>query len=264
MLAAEKGLELRYRATQVWVHTDAQMLRRVVQNFLTNAVRYTERGAILLGARRRGDHVWIQVWDSGPGIAEHDRTAIFEEFRRLDRGGRGLGLGLAIAERMAHLLDAELALASRLGHGSVFSIGLATCAPAEAPRSEVVERVDAPALRVLVVDNDAAVLQGMQALLESWGCSVRVARQSAELQAQLRDFPPDMLMLDYHLDGGDTGLALRQRLPEALQQLPCVLITADHDLAIRQAAEAAGCTVLHKPLKPLALKSVMARVRGAA
>ena len=208
--------------------------------------------------------MWIQVWDSGPGIAEHDRTAIFEEFRRLDRGGRGLGLGLAIAERMAHLLDAELALASRLGHGSVFSIGLATCAPAEAPRSEVVERVDAPALRVLVVDNDAAVLQGMQALLESWGCSVRVARQSAELQAQLRDFPPDMLMLDYHLDGGDTGLALRQRLPEALQQLPCVLITADHDLAIRQAAEAAGCTVLHKPLKPLALKSVMARVRGAA
>jgi PAS domain S-box-containing protein len=268
VLAADKGLRLRYRPTRLWVHSDPQLLRRVLQNFLANAVRYTERGRILIGCRRVGERVRIEVWDSGRGIAAADHTQIFQEFHRLDRGGRGLGLGLSIAQRVAQLLDCPLSLRSEPGRGSVFAISVpCTSARTPAPASvepRVEERGRGLMQHVLVVDNDPDVAEGMLALLRSWQCEVRVVRERGELDAALMDFDPEVLLLDYHLDGGDTGLALREALPERLRAAPCVLITADHDPAIRAAAEEAGCLLLHKPLKPLALRSVLARLRPRA
>jgi CheY-like chemotaxis protein len=233
----------------------------VLQNFLANAVRYTAQGRVLLGCRRVGGQLRIEVWDTGIGIAEKDRQVIFEEFRRLDRGGQGLGLGLAIAERIARLLGHRLTLRSQPGRGTVFAIEVPRATPV-APRAPAPAAAvpSAPRSRVLVVDNDAAVLKAMRALLEGWHCEVLPARSLDEARALLAASTPELLLLDYHLDGGLTGLALREQLGAAVQALPCVVITADHDPAIRADVEAAGCHVLYKPLKPLALKSVMARV----
>ncbi|MFY2765142.1 NahK/ErcS family hybrid sensor histidine kinase/response regulator [Arenimonas sp. MALMAid1274] len=265
VLAAEKGLPLDCVACSAWVRTDPQLLRRVLQNFLGNAVRYTARGRIVVGCRRRGDALAIEVWDTGPGIAQADQAVIFEEFRRLDRGGQGLGLGLAIAERIARLLDHPLGLRSRPGRGTVFSIQVPRAAPA--PKAAALPEIatpEPPRSRVLVVDNDADVLRGMQALLSGWQCEVLAARDGDEALRLVSQATPDLLLLDYHLDGGQTGLMLRERLAAAMPVRPCVIITADHSAEVRDAVAAAGCTLLHKPLKPLALKSVMSRLLAPA
>ena len=260
-LADAKGLSLRYVPTRAWLHSDPQLLRRVLQNFLSNALKYTRRGRILFGCRRRGGRLRIEVWDSGEGIAEADLGVIFEEFRRLDRGGAGLGLGLAIAERIARLLEAPLTLRSWPGDGSVFTIELPRVA---ALAHALVEPVDAelstPRRRVLVVDNDAAVLAATQALLAGWNCEVLAASDLDSARALCARLQPHMLLLDHHLDGGMTGLELRARLGDDIAALPCIVITADHGEEVRRAVLAAGCHLLHKPLKPLALKSLMARL----
>jgi len=264
VLAREKKLELRCVTSRAWVRSDPQLLRRVLQNFLANAVRYTVKGRVLLGCRRVGDALRIEVWDTGPGIAEADRAVIFEEFRRLDRGGQGLGLGLAIAERMAHLLQHPLTLRSELGRGTVFAIEVPqTAAVEQVANTIVLPAPSAPRSRVLVVDNDASVLRAMRTLLETWQCHVLTARTFDEAETAFTAHPVELLLLDYHLDAGLTGLALRERLGAAALRLPCVIITADYDPLIRAAIEAAGCLLLQKPLKPLALKSVMARVLSA-
>ncbi len=263
LLAAAKGLELHCVPTRAWLRSDPQLLRRVLQNFLSNAVKYTRRGRVLLGARRHGDTLRIEVWDSGPGIAEADRAAIFEEFRRLDRGGAGLGLGLAIAERIARLLDLPLTLRSRLGHGSTFAIEVPRTAPVDVAVDVAAESDAAPGHRVLVVDNDAAVLAATAALLAGWNCEVLGAADAAAAAAQCARARPELLVLDYHLDGGVTGLDLRAGLGADVAGLPCIVVTADHDESVRAAVAAAGCHLLHKPLKPLALKSLMARVLAA-
>ncbi len=264
VLARERGLELVRVPTALWVLSDPQLLRRVLQNFLANAVRYTGQGRILLGCRRVGDRVRIEVWDTGPGIADDDRATIFEEFRRLDRGGQGLGLGLAIAERITRLLGHTLSLRSRPGHGSVFAVEVPIAAaqpPQPSPAASVI--VDQPRSRVLVVDNDPMVLQAMRTALESWDCQVAMADSVATAKAAFASAGPQILLLDYHLDNGVTGLQLREQLGAAALALPCVVITADHGAAVRSEVEAAGCVILHKPLKPLALKSVMARLLAA-
>jgi Na+/proline symporter/CheY-like chemotaxis protein len=266
VLAAERGLELRCVPSRASVRSDPQLLRRVLQNFLSNAVRYTQRGRVLIGCRRRGSAVSIEVWDTGPGIATADQSLIFEEFRRLDHGGQGLGLGLAIAERIARLLDHPLTLRSVLGRGTVFALRVPRAAAAPASDKPVAEPAPrAPRARVLLVDNDAGAVKAMTALLAGWNCEILAARTGAEAEAALRGAgaPPDLLLLDYHLDSGLTGLALRQRLAAFAADAPCVIITADHGEAVRAAAAAAGCHLLHKPLKPLALRSLMARLLAA-
>ncbi|MDC8011414.1 hybrid sensor histidine kinase/response regulator [Tahibacter soli] len=264
VLAREKGLELRAVATHAWVDSDPQLLRRVLQNFLANAVRYTARGRVLIGCRRRGGEIVIEVWDSGPGISPENQSLIFEEFRRLDRGGGGLGLGLAIAERIARLLGHELRLRSWPGRGSVFALAVPRAAPdATALTPARTERVRAPKSRVLVVDNDAAVLKAMQALLAGWQCEVAAASDASQALAACAQAKPDVLLLDYHLDGDVTGPEVRAQIVAAHGEIPCVVITADQSDATRADCEAAGCLILYKPLKPLALKSLMARVLAA-
>ncbi|MEO7324845.1 MAG: NahK/ErcS family hybrid sensor histidine kinase/response regulator [Dokdonella sp.] len=264
VLAADKHLELHCVATRAWLHSDPQLLRRVLQNFLSNAVKYTRHGRILLGCRRHGDALRIEVWDNGPGIAVSDRALIFEEFRRLDRGGAGLGLGLAIAERIARLLGHPLTLRSWPGRGSVFAIDV-PCA--DAVTIETIQPLDivaAPARRVLVVDNDAAVLTAMQTLLSGWDFTVLAAADADSARRLCQRARPHLLVLDYHLDGGAIGLDLRAHLGEGVATLPCIVVTADHGEDVRRAVAAAGCHLLHKPLKPLALKSLMGRLLSGA
>jgi Na+/proline symporter/CheY-like chemotaxis protein len=264
VLAGERGLALHCVDTRVWVDSDPQLLRRVLQNFLANAVRYTQRGRVLIGCRRRGALLSIEVWDSGPGIAESERGIIFEEFRRLDRGSQGLGLGLAIADRITRLLGHRLRLHSTLGRGTMFAVEVPMAQPVAqvfTPAASVAEQ--APRARVLVVDNDAAVLKAMQALLAAWPCEVHAARDAEDALVYADAQAPDLLLLDYHLDGGHDGLQLRAQLCERIGEVPTIVITADHSDAVRNAVRAAGCHLLHKPVKPLALKSLMNRLLAA-
>jgi Na+/proline symporter/signal transduction histidine kinase len=260
VLAAERGLELRWVNSSAWVESDPQLLRRVLQNFLANAVRYTNRGRVLIGCRRRRGELIIEVLDTGPGIAEADRRRVFEEFRSLERGGAGLGLGLAIAERISRLLGHEILLRSVPGRGSAFGIRVPRVeARPLAVLSAEPKVPHAPGSRVLVVDNDLAVLRAMQALLEGWRCEVLAARTAGEAERLFDGRAPDLLLLDYHLDGAVTGLELRSLLL-CDEEVPAIVITADHGEAVRAAVAAAGCHLLYKPLKPLALKSLMARL----
>lgn len=264
LLAEAKGLDLRHIPTRAWLRSDPQLLRRVLQNFLSNAVKYTRNGRILFGVRRTENAIRIEVWDSGLGIAESDRTAIFEEFRRLDRGGSGLGLGLSIAERIARLLDHRLSLRSRLGHGSVFAIDVPLAIANDQEETLPNEVIEVPPQRVLVVDNDRSVLAATAALLASWDFVVFTASESESAQVLAQRERPQLLVFDYHLDDGLTGLDLRKMLTMRDSAVPCLIVTADHDEMVRAAVLAAGCYLLHKPLKPLAFRSLIARVLTAS
>src|SRR5690606_38930368 len=198
VLAAQRGLRLDVVPTRLWLRSDPQMLRRILQNFLANAVRYTERGRILFGCRRRGGHVDIEVWDTGPGIAIDDQPLVFEEFRRLQSQGQGLGLGLSIAERTARLLGHPLSLQSWPGRGTVFSLRVPRAEPAARPATAAPpEPLQRDGGCVLVVDNDASVLRAMESLLTGWNCRVLLAGTLAEALAALAVQRPDVVLLDY-------------------------------------------------------------------
>ncbi len=264
LLARQRGLRLDYVATSVWVQSDPQLLRRILQNFLSNAVRYTRQGRILMGARRQGDHVLAGVWDTGEGIAEHQQAEIFEEFRRLDQDQHapGLGLGLAIAERMARLLGHELVLDSRPGRGTLFGVRVATV-PARAPTPVAQPPEPArAAASVLVVDNDPSMLGSLQELLKRWGFAVRTAANPHAALSETQAGRFDLLLLDYHLDHGRTGLELLRQLRAQGCLAPVILISADHTADLKNATAQAGCELLHKPLKPLALRSLINRLVG--
>ena len=258
-LAEERGIRLRVVGVRGWACSDPPLLRRVLQNFLANALRYVERGRVLLGCRRVGAHWRIEVWDSGPGIAEHEQRLIFEQFRRgSTAGGQGLGLGLAIAERMAGLLGHRLSLRSWPGRGSVFAVELPRAAAgvvSREPAAAPVRRL--PPGRAVVLDNEPAALAAMGALLGSWHWLVHEARTPA--QAEAAPWAPDLLVLDYHLDGGRTGLDALAGLRVRFGAVPVVFLTADRDESLRQRLQEAEAAVLYKPLRPLALRQLVQR-----
>ncbi len=255
VLAAARGLQFRYVPTRAWVHSDPLLLRRVLQNFLANAIRYTRRGGVLLGIRRRGDTLSIAVHDSGPGIAREQQTLVFEEFQRGDRSnGQGLGLGLAIAHRIAGLLHVPLALHSVIDHGSAFSIAVARAQPAPSSLNEKHPSGNSAikGTRVLVVDNDPDALEAMRQMLLAWGCEVTALRDGDSCDAPARD--ADLWLFDYHLDDGDTGARLWKRLAAAHGQRPTVILSADTGIDTREAVREVGLSLLSKPFKPLALR----------
>ncbi|GAA5072176.1 hybrid sensor histidine kinase/response regulator [Lysobacter panacisoli] len=261
-ISAARGLRFRFVPTRAWTHTDPQLLRRVLQNFLANAVRYTERGSVLLGVRRAGDGLRIEVLDTGPGIPVEQQTAIFEEFRRgEDAPGQGLGLGLSIAERIAQLLDAPLALRSGMERGTAFSVRVGRAPrPAALPTSMPRE---GDGLRVLVVDNDPQAMDALAGVLARWGYEVVTAGDGVEAEVALRRAPAALWLFDYHLDDGDTGVELASRLAELFGPHPTLVLSADRGEHVRRAVHEAGLSLLAKPVKPLALKSVLDRVLAA-
>jgi signal transduction histidine kinase len=261
VLAAERGLQLRFVATRAWVHSDPQLLRRVLQNFLANALRYTRSGRVLLGVRRCGPDLRIEVHDSGPGIAADQREIIFEEFRRGEQApGLGLGLGLAIAKRIAGLLGAALSLHSVAERGSCFAIHVPRAAAAQV-RPMPVRGI--PGLRVLIVDNEATALGALSGVLQGWGCEVVAVGDGTTAMHALAQQTCGLWIFDYHLDAGDDGVSLYARLRELHAATPCLILSADRTGAVRVAAQEAGLPLLMKPLRPLALKSILDRMLAA-
>ena len=263
-LANERGLSFDYVATRAWVRTDPQLLRRILQNFLANAVRYTATGGILFGVRRAGDGLRIVVHDTGPGIAVDEQQAIFEEFRRGEgASGQGLGLGLSIADRIARLLDAPLSMRSITGRGTMFAVALPAVQPAQGEAGPAQGKGGLSGRRVLALDNDADSLDAMRQLLAAWGSRVVVARNGEEAATALEQGDADLWLFDYHLDDGDTGVAVAQRLSQRFGARPCLILSADQTEAVRQAVHEADLPLLAKPVRPLALKSVMDRLLAA-
>jgi Na+/proline symporter/signal transduction histidine kinase/CheY-like chemotaxis protein len=251
-LAAEKGLSLRLIAPSVWVETDRTLLRSILQNFLSNAVRYTKTGGVFLVLRPRAEQVRIEVYDTGVGIAEADQDRIFREFERLGVSGEaGVGLGLAIVERTARLLGLRVEVRSRLGRGSRFAATLPRVEAVEAATAGPVA-INTPARRVLIVDDEPAVREAMSALLTQWGCAVQAVddTQTALHQAETAD----CALIDYNLSEGQDGLSLIRRLRGRNPDLRVALITADRDPATEATAEAAGVPVFAKPAEPKTLR----------
>lgn len=267
-LAQGAGLELVVPESAVWVRSDARLLRRVLQNFVSNAIRYTARGRVSVELAEAGEDIVVTVRDTGPGIAEAEREAIFEEFRRLDATRRipGKGLGLAIVRRVTTMLGHELGLESAPGEGSAFSIRLPRAEPQAASPLAGEEgdaacsggRTGGGAL-VLVIDNEPAILAGMAALLESWGLEVATAGDPADpAAAAALGRGPAMLIADYHLDNGLTGDRAIAKLRERLgQAVPACLITADRGEDLKAHAAALGLPLFTKPVKPARLRALL-------
>ena len=258
-IARDRGVRLEVVGSRAWVHSDPQLLRRVLQNFLSNALRYAEHGRVLLGVRRRAEQLRVDVWDTGPGIAPGEQQLIFQEFRRGSAaGGQGLGLGLSIAQRMAGLLDHPLGLRSWPGRGSVFHLDLPLAQASVRPSPAALAHQPLPAGRALVLDNEPAALAALTHLLTGWGWLVHAARDAE--QALAAPWQPDLHILDFHLDGGRTGLDVWELLRAKHADVPTVMLTADRDGELRQRLLDSGIGVLYKPLKPLALRQVLQRV----
>ena len=272
VLADTRGLQLHVVPTRVHVRSDPHLLRRIVQNFLSNALRYTRNGGVLLGVRRRGGDVSIEVCDTGPGIASADLRMIFDEFRRLEQpspwGEKGLGLGLAICDRIARILDHRLSADSRPGHGSRFAIRVPRAPAGTAGTARVMRRtspVGLPStLHVLCLDNDGAILDGMLALLTRWGVGCDIARNVDEAHKAILQQRPDLILADYHLDDPIDGLEALDLLRRACSPpAPGALITADASPELKSQARDRGYALLRKPVKPAALRALIAQLGRA-
>ncbi len=269
-LARGKGLEFRFAPCTASVRSDRRLLRRLLQNLVSNAVKYTPGGRVLIGCRRHAGQLRIDVYDTGLGIPASKMRTIFEEFRRLDEGAkvaRGLGLGLSIVERIARVLSHPIDLRSEVGRGSRFSVSvpLSTEPTAREAARDLpgADRSRLPGITVLCIDNEPQILDGMEALLGGWGCRVlKASNLEIAAAAVAHDQAPlSGLLVDYHLDGAngiDAIVELRRRFGA---DLPAILITADRSPKVRGAARAADVTVLNKPLKPAALRALMTQWR---
>jgi CheY-like chemotaxis protein len=269
-LAREKGLNLVFMPCTLTVRSDRRLLRRLLQNLISNAIKYTPAGSVLVGCRRRGPQLRIEVYDTGIGIPSGKRRAVFKEFHRLDQGARvarGVGLGLSIVERIARVLDCEVTLRSNVGSGSRFSIEVPRAkASTGTPRLHTVPKPDVGRLDgvvVLCIDNERAILDGMESLLGGWGCRALKAADLVEALAAIEasGLEPDGLLVDYHLDGGN-GIAVIAELRRRFgRQIPAILITADRSLHVREEARGEGAHLLNKPLKPASLRALIAQWR---
>lgn len=271
-IAAGKGLRLRFRATRLWGMTDPVLIQRIVMNLAHNALRYTERGTVMIACRLvdGGRNVRLEVWDSGIGISPEHQTQIFKEFYQVGNSGRdrsyGLGLGLSIVERSAKLLGHPLALRSAAGCGTRISITMpcipAASQPTQAAPVEAPATADVTGQRVLVIEDDDFAREAMQELLDSWSYRVEAVSSIAQACAYLvQQGAPDVIVSDYRLGHGQNGLeAIAQLRRLAGRDVPACLVSGDTDAQLMQAALAAGLTLLHKPVRPAKLRSLLRRM----
>ncbi|WP_395666681.1 hybrid sensor histidine kinase/response regulator [Methylocella sp.] len=268
------GLSLRMVPANLTARTDRVLLERVLRNFLSNAIRYTAQGRILLGARRRGDEVSIEVRDTGVGIKPEDLGVIFEEFRQLGaaprEGERGLGLGLAITERIARLIGARIGTASTPGRGSCFSLRIPLCESApepEPPRRAEVAAASLSGHCVVVIDNDMRLRNALAALLRSWGAIVIEVRSPKAAIAALRAArkSPRLVIADYHLDDGLTGAdALRMMRDAFGEKLPALIMSSDSSEELRRSLQRDGLSFLSKSAPPMRLRAMLTALAARA
>ncbi len=266
--ARAKGLDLRIVNSSLSVRSDPHLLHRLAQNLVSNAIKYTSTGRIVVGCRRRRGAVSLEIADTGIGIAEADQMAAFTEFQRLDAGAQaapGLGLGLSIVQRIAGALDCPLAVHSAPGKGTrvTVAVALASGTPAAAgkPVAAAVNAAAREGMIVLCIDNDENILSGMKALLTGWKTRPILATGAKQAQRQLKtaDAVPELLLVDYHLDDGNGLTAITDLRWKFGADIPAILITADRSEDVRAAASRAGVRVLNKPVKPAALRALMAQ-----
>ncbi len=285
VIAEQRNIQFDTLPCSVTIESDPHLLRRILQNFLSNALRYTREGRVLIGCRRiqsgsENPKLLIQVWDTGVGIAESDISRMFKEFEQLDnqRGGhdKGVGLGLAIAKRISQILSHPISVQSQLGKGTVFSLEVPVSTNTntsgdqeQSPSSQAAERrplgaSDLSNLNVLCIDNDPDVLDAMKALLDGWSCQVIAALcadDALSLLSQNTEIGIDIMLVDYHLDKGQTGIEAMQAVKQQLgTQIPGVLITADFSEEVKEQALEEGYRYLRKPVNPGALRSLISKI----
>lgn len=260
-IAAQRGIKFSVHDAQFWIDTDPQWIRRIIQNFVSNALRYTAKGKVVVGVLRsssRPNHIRIGVWDTGPGIAEEQRIKLFQEFERCGHtspwGEQGLGLGLAIVQRMTSMLDYPVHVSSALGKGSCFMI--------EVPVIEAPKVVAAPvqavplkskAFKILCLDNDETILEGMSTLLTKWGYQVFKATEPEQAAMLIQQENIQVWLVDQHLNQDKIGLDFI--LEHRSKDIPVALITADSDPELPQRLKELNIVLLKKPLKPASLRS---------
>jgi signal transduction histidine kinase/CheY-like chemotaxis protein len=267
--ASQKGIRLTLVPSSTIVSTDPVLLERVVRNIVTNAVRYTERGRIVAGVRRKGGRARIEVWDTGPGIAASQRQDIFQEFFQVANPARdrsqGLGLGLAIVRRLTNMLDHPLALDSWPGRGSVFKVEVPLAQVEDLPAQETVAHVAAGPGLILVIDDEIAIQHAMSDLLQSWGHEVIAAGSGEEIIARIADCNrrPDLIICDYRLRG-ENGIAVIERLQsEFNDDIPAMLVTGDTAPDRLTEASESGLMLLHKPLPEARLRAAIGAMMPA-
>ncbi len=271
--AEKNGLKFRYSMSNTTVRTDSQLVARILRNFLSNAIRNTLKGEILFGSRRRKDGLEIQVLDTGIGIAEDNIREIFQEFKRFTVkekfNDKGLGLGLAIVDKLSTVLDHAINVSSTLGKGSCFSVTVPYCNDAVQETDDSGFNVDVlsnsiQGARVLVIDNDVEICKAMQLLLSAWGCEIETVQSMEDIRDRdeaIKKNPPQLILADYHLDNGRTGIEVVEMLNASLDDdVPVIMITADYTNELRQQLKEKGYVLLHKPLKTLKLKVAMANL----
>lgn len=271
-VAQQAGLELKLIDSSHIVRSDSRLLMRILRNFVSNAIRYTETGRVVLGCRRQGNYIDLLVCDSGPGIADHQREEIFREFRQLDNAtkgrSKGVGLGLAIVERIARMLDHKIQVKSKVGKGSCFGVRV--------PLTGRQQQISAPTVtealpsggkldrvRVLVIDNEESIRHSMTTLLQAWGCNVITASNEKLALDAWHNFQPDIILADYHLDQQETGTHVLGILEaETGERTPAIVITADRSDPVRLEINRLGATHLNKPVKPAKLRALMCFMLG--
>ena len=272
-LSYSKGLTLHVVPTSVVVHSDPALLERIIGNLLSNAIRYTEKGKVIIGCRSRGDKIAIQVWDTGPGIPADQAKAIFDDFHQLNNEERdrskGLGLGLAIVRRLAECLGHEIEHSSQLGKGSYFGIVADRGQPvARHSRLEDLPIAvhDLSGTSILLIEDDKAAMEATMTLLTSWHCDVWCARSSEEafrLLAARRE-KPDLIIADYRLPRKLNGVELIQQIHLTLgDRVPAIIMTGESDLSVIREIEGLGHVILRKPVRPAKLRRLIARYRTA-
>lgn len=270
-IADEKEIEFSILPTSAWIKSDPPYLRRLIQNLVSNAIKYTPNGRVLVGCKHEGDNVLIQILDTGIGIETSDQELVYSEFTRLDAGiqqAPGLGLGLSIVKRISDLLGHPVLLASTEGKGTRFRVKLPKV-PAAQIMQAITSRKFNPTvnslqgLRILCVDNDPSILDGMKSLLTQWGCDVVTAASSSKAIELLREkrFGPEISLIDYHLDNEDGFEAITKIRASGYAKLPAVLVTADRSPAVKKSADKKGISILNKPVKPAALRAILSQMK---
>jgi Na+/proline symporter/signal transduction histidine kinase len=273
-IARARGVRLTFVPCSLPVESDRILLRRLLQNLISNAIKYTPSGRVLIGARRQAETLRLGVFDTGVGIPLRARDEIFKEFHRLEQGARiarGLGLGLSIVKRLAHVLHHDLALTSNRSGGSIFSVTVPIASAvnytAAVTSATPLSRASISGTLIVCIDNDRAILDGMETLLRGWSAEVVAVGDLASAVAEIGRLAADGrrvtgLLVDYHLDQGNGIGAIRDIRDRFGAEIPAILITADRSPEVREAARHDGIAVLNKPLKPASLRALVGQWRS--
>jgi len=271
--ARAKGIELRVRRCSQHLRSDPVLVERVLRNLISNAIRYTERGRVVVGCRPRGNVRRICVYDTGLGIEPHQQSLVFEEFyqvgnRERDRS-KGLGLGLAIVQRLARLLQAPVLLRSQPGKGSLFAFDVECAQEVATPRVHLAPRSsdsrDLADALVVVVDDEELILDAARSLLEQWGCTVvtAVSRSAALQKLAGSSRPPDVVICDYRLRDQETGISVIEAMRNEFNgDIPALLLTGETDPGQLRKIAASGIALLHKPLRDDELNDAICALRA--